>query len=347
MVSDHMVYVLTWTSWSSVFAGTVTAVALSVLMAVIGVALGFTVIRPKEDDPVAGLGFTFGLWAYISIMVSMAAGGFVSGLAAGRQGAEHGFLVWALTVVVGAFCSGIAMRTAVRALGSAVRGIGSGAAGMATAVGKGAVHAASGIVTELKENVKLHLDTEKLGENVSDVLRDTGIETLQPEYLQQQMREARSDLRTALHRLSLKPSDSEKIIAEFLDIEQTRLQKLTGDIDRESAVNALMRTRNIPQSEAQTMVDNAIRAYEHMVRKARESLHEVGAQVQDAKICLKELSDQAREKADRLSSSAARTALLAAAALLLAAVIGMGAGVWGAHTSCGPRHVIESGRIIH
>lgn len=345
MVTEQMVYAFSWISWSGIIAGVMTSVALSILMAVLGVALGFTVIQPKSDEPASGLGAAFGIWSFVSVVVSMAGGGFAAGLCAGQKGAEHGFLVWAVVIIIAACWSSIALGAAVRAVGAAVRNIGSGAAGVASTMGKGAVHAVSGIVGELKENVDLSFDTDKLNENVVSVLRDTGIETLQPEYLQQQMREARSDLRAALHQLSLKPSEWDKIISAFLETEQRRLQELTHGIDKESAVEALMRTRNLPQSEAQTMVDNAMQAYEHAVQKVRESLHEAKSQVHDAEVYLKELSDQARDKADRMAATAAKTALLAAAGLVLAAVISMGAGACGAGTS-GAWYTLQNTYII-
>ena len=202
-----------------------------------------------------------------------------------------------------------------------------------SSVGKGAAQAASGAVAELRDSINLHVDSEKLTRDIGAVLRDTGIETLQPDYLQGQMREARSDVRNALHQLTLEPGNSDQIISAFLQKQEQRLSALADGVDKENAVEALMRVRNVPRNEAEKMLDNAIGAYEQVVSKAREALSEAREQVQDAREYLKTLSVQAREKADNLASTAAKAALAAGLALLVAAAVSMGAGAWGASHS--------------
>lgn len=329
MISEQLVYAFNWSSWGSIIAGGVTAIAISIIMAILGIALGFTVVDPKSDEPASGLGMAFGFWSFISILVSMAGGGFIAGLLSGQRGGTHGFLVWAVVILVGTCFSSVAVGAAVRIIGSAVKSVGSGAADMATSMGKGAMHMTSGVISELRENVKLNLDSDKLTGDVVTVLRDTGIETLQPEYLHQQMREARSDLRSSLHQLSLNPGNSEEVISEFLEKEEQRLSSLTSDIDKEEAVRALMKVRNLPQPEAETMVNNAITAYNHALEKAKDSLIEAKEQIRDAKVYLKQLADQAREKADQMTSMAAKAALAAAVALIIAAFISAWAGMYG------------------
>lgn len=333
MVSEQVLYAFNWTSWSGIIAGGVTAIALSVLLAILGVALGFTVIKPKSEDPVSGLGTAFSVWSFISVIVCMAGGGFIAGLFSGQKGIEHGFMVWAIVVLAGTAFSTVAVGMAVRTIGHALKSAGAGAAEVASAVGKGAVNAGSAAIAELKENVDLKLDGGKLHENVAAVLRDTGVETLQPEYLQGQMREARSDLRKAVRRLSLAPSSYEQVIEDFLQTEKKRLESLSESIDKDAAVKALSTSRNIPEDEARTMVDNALEVYHQAVCKAREALAEAKAQAADAREYLKELAEEAREKADKMASAAAKAALAAALALVVAAFICMAAGVWGTRYS--------------
>lgn len=333
MVPESIAYAFGWVSWSSIFAGGVSAIAVSILMAVLGVALGFTVIHPKSDEPMSGLGTAFGIWSFISVVVSMAVGGFMAGLFAGQRGMEYGFLVWAVVLIAAMFFSSLAVGSAVKSIGVAVKGMGSGAAGLASTMGKSAAHAASSAISELRDNIHLNVDTDKISDHVLSVLRDTGVDTLQPEYLHQQMREARSDLRNSLHQLTLKPSEAEKVIAGFLENEKKRLESLTGNIDKEAAVNALMNQRHIEREEAEGLVDDAIRAYDHALQKAKESLSEAKTQVEDTKEYLKSLAVQAREKADRWASTAAKAALAAAIALIVAGLISIGAGAWGAKTT--------------
>ena len=339
MVSD-IAFAFTRLSWGSIFAGAFSAMGVWIVMFLLGVALGFKMIKPREERPLSGLAATFSGWSFFSVLVSMAAGGFVAGLSAGHHGFEHGFVVWALVLWVSMIFWMIAMASAARMAGSALKSLGTGAAGAASSMGKGVMNAASHAFSDLRENVRLDFDTDKLNDHVMDILRDTGAETLQPEYLHQQMREARSDLRELIHQLSMNPSDMEKFLSQFVDKEKERLESLTKDIDRETAVHTLMTHRNIPQDEAEKMVDDAVSAYRHAVGKAKESLSEARTQVEDARRHVKEMSDRAREKADDVSSAAAKGALAAAVALILAALVSMGAG-W-----CGARYDVSHDRYI-
>ena len=84
-----------WVSWKSIFAGLIAAIAVGVVLALLGMALGFTVFDPMSGDPLAGVGLTFGLWTLVCGIVSLVVGGYVGGLSAGRYGGTHGFLVGA------------------------------------------------------------------------------------------------------------------------------------------------------------------------------------------------------------------------------------------------------------
>ena len=99
MVSD-IAFAFTRLSWGSIFAGAFSAMGVWIVMFLLGVALGFKMIKPREEHPLSGLAATFSGWSFFSVLVSMAAGGFVAGLSAGHHGFEHGFVVWALVLWV-------------------------------------------------------------------------------------------------------------------------------------------------------------------------------------------------------------------------------------------------------
>lgn len=322
---------MTWSliSWQSIIAGTVAALAVSIVMAVLGVALGFTVIQPSSDNPFSGLGMAFGIWGVISVVVSLAVGGFVAGMFAGVRGCEHGFMVWALVLIAATMFSGMAVGMAVRTVGSAVKGVGSGAASVASSVGHGISSLASTVVDQIQEDVNFDFDTGEFKEEVTSVLRDTGAEKLQPEYLKGQMREARSELRSALNKLRLNADDYEQVIADFLNKQKTRLDSITGDIDKDAAVNAIMKKRGIDRAEAEQEVDNAIGVYHKAVDKAEQAITDAQQQLHETKEHIKQMADKARAKADAMASSAAKSALAAALALILGAILCMYAGYYG------------------
>ena len=329
-------------SWQSIIAGAITTLAISIVLAVLGVALGFTVVKPRSDHPASGLGTAFGVWGVISVIVSLAAGGFVAGMFASGKGAEHGFMVWATVLIVGALFSSAAVGMAVRTVGSVVKGFGSGAASVASSVGSamgdGVSNLAHGAMDQIQKHVGLEFDADQLGDKVTATLRDTGIDSLQPDFLKDKLREAKSDLRSALQKISGDTGNYEQVISEFLNKQKARFDSITKDVDKNTAVTALMKKRDMSKQDAEEAVDGALYAYNRAVSKAKEAVNEIQQQIQDTKEQLRETAEQARITADRFASSAAKSALAAAVALILGAVVCVYAGHCGNRYS--PNYVV-------
>ncbi len=317
-------------SWRSIIAGVVTVIAVSIIMALLGIALGFTVIDPLSNDPLDGLGLTFGFWSVLSILVSLALGGYIGGYFAGMHGCKHGFMVWATTLLIASLFSGLAVSSAIKAIGSTVATVGSGAATVVSTAGGGIANLASGAIDSIQENIDLNFDPIELRQDVASVLRDTGVETLQPEYLGQVMLDARSDLRTTVNQLMIHADNYEGIITAFLEKQKERLANITGEIDRETAVTTLMQRRDMSRSDAEQAVDNAVSAYNTAVLRIQDSVNEAQQKVEDAKVHIDAAVQNARVKADRLAGTMAKTSLASAVALIIGAVVCCLAGWYGA-----------------
>jgi hypothetical protein len=119
----------------SIFAGTVTALGLWVLLYALGLALGLSSINPQDTGSARSSGIFTGIWSLISPLIALFVGGIVAGRGAGVQtkssGGIHGLVMWGLTTLVGlwvlsnlvsALAGGLFSvgRTAVDATGSAV-----------------------------------------------------------------------------------------------------------------------------------------------------------------------------------------------------------------------------------
>jgi len=338
MVFNPNVYNFGWVSWGSILAGAVIAIAIWIIMCILSLALGFKVMDPKSEHPVHGLGMTMGGWHAASVVVSLAGGGFMAGMLAGQRGLAHGLLVWAVVTIILVLVSGHAVSLAVRGIFSTVQGIGSGAAGLAglaASAGRDAAHSAAGVLSHVKDSFDFDLDLgeigDKLNDNLTAVLEDTGNEKLRPEYLKNQFREARRDLKKLIRQISLEPTQAENLFNAFMESVKGRIKDLTEDIDRDTAVTTLMNQRDIPRDEAETIVDNALAAYSRIVIQAREKFDDLEEQIDEVGEELKEMANRALDKADQVTSSAAKGASAVAAALIIAALLSMGFGAWGAH----------------
>lgn len=128
-------------SWGAVLAGTAIAVAMSLLLGVLGLALGIGGLRVAHDvaqgvDTVtAGTGT--GLWLVFSTLLSMALGGYVAGRLAGtfsHLDAElHGLCVWALTALASAFLLAHLVSAAISDVSQGIGPLAGVATGTATA----------------------------------------------------------------------------------------------------------------------------------------------------------------------------------------------------------------------
>jgi hypothetical protein len=100
-------------SWSAIFAGTVAAVALTLILVAIGSAFGFASVSPWPGVGAAPTTFTIaaGIWLIVTQWLSAAAGGYLAGRLRVRwhrlhtnevffRDTAHGLLTWATATVL-------------------------------------------------------------------------------------------------------------------------------------------------------------------------------------------------------------------------------------------------------
>ena len=101
-------------SWGAIFAGTVVAFVLNMMLAILGVGIGAATVNAQGAwSPRVGFGAA--TWIAVSCMLSFFCAGWTGGRLAGIPRAVestlHGFLVWGLSVVLAAFLLTSAVRT--------------------------------------------------------------------------------------------------------------------------------------------------------------------------------------------------------------------------------------------
>lgn len=94
-------------SWGAVLGGVVTAVAVQIVLTVLGMAIGLSIIAPSGDqaDPQA-FGIGAGIWWLVTGLISLFLGGWVAGRVAGYpqyfESAMQGFLTWCTVTFISA-----------------------------------------------------------------------------------------------------------------------------------------------------------------------------------------------------------------------------------------------------
>ncbi len=321
-------------SWGSIFGGVVTVLAISILFSILASSIGMFKFDPTSSDPTSGIGTTFGIWTAISLIISMAAGGFVAGKLAGADGFIHGFLVWATSMIVTVIMIGMLAVGAVKTTANVLGAVSSAAGSVISAAGS-AVGSGVSAVADQAQNVFGDIDFSndmsrgEVRRDVREALRKSGVRELQPEYLQRQMDGVRSDLRRSVQRLAKNPNDADQIITNFLDKLQTRADRAFQNVDRADITRAIANNSNMTQAEVERAVDEYSTLINNAVEQGKEQVESLKQNIEEAKQEWEVMKQDALEATDKAANAGGRSALIAFFAMLIAAALSAFAGYYG------------------
>lgn len=321
-------------SWGSVFGGVVTVMAISILLAILASSISLFMFDPQSDEPMSGIGTNVGIWTVVAFIISFTAGGFVAGKLAGADGMIHGFLVWATTTIVTVVLTFSLLSGAVKLTGNILGSVSSVAgniiSGVGSAVGSG-VSKAAGQMDNLFGDMDINsdIDMREVRKDVRQALRKSGIRELQPEYLQRQLSDTRSDLKRSVKRVVRHPKDADRIIDGFGTRLSERADKITSNINRDDITRAIANNSNMSKAEVDRTVDEYMDILESAKEKGQEQIQNLQQGLEQAKQDWEVMKQEARETADKATNAAARSALWSFIALLIGAVLCAVAGSFG------------------
>lgn len=331
-------------SWGSIIAGVVTVMSISLLLTTLGTSLGLSMLSPQSEDVINGADKAVLIWSVVSIVLSLACGGFVAGRLAGVDGTLHGFLSWATALLVasvlGFAAAGGILHMAGNAVGAAASAAGSAVSGLGSAAGK-----AAGMTADMGKNIadKLGLDTQlseqQTDKQVLDALRKSNIKELQPDYLQSQLKAAGDDLASAVKDLAINPGNSDAILGDLSNKLKSRMDTVSKGVDRNEVKKALADNTQLTPEEADKSVDNFIQARDQAVKEVNGRMEQLENKLNEAKAQYAEFKKQAKEKADAASRAGAKIALWSFIGLLAGAIVSSLAGLWGVNTHPSKRRV--------
>ncbi|XID75456.1 hypothetical protein ACF3NA_02630 [Alkanindiges sp. WGS2144] len=288
-------------SWGAIFAGVIMALAIQVLLMLLGTAIGLSTLNPaKEANPMDGLATGGLIWWTISSIIAMFLGGWVSGrLANGtpKDGLMHGAMVWALATLL-----------LTTAMGRVVTGVGT-LIGQGLAVGGAAVAAAApGAVDSAQDTLRKNgFDLNNIREEAKTLLRQTGKPELQPENLRAQAQQATDQAtNTAQANANAAPAQQNANVDQLLQNLFREGQDTVNAVDRQALVNVLVARGQTP-AEAERTVDGWIGTYQ----TARQQMQAAEAKAR-----------QAAQQAADAATKAALWAFIASLLGVIAAAIG-------------------------
>ncbi len=133
-------------SWGAIFAGVVLAVAVQLVLGILGTGIGLTLVDPVEGSTpgAAGFGIGAGIYWLITTVLALGAGGYaaarVAGVAERFDALVHGLVVWGVTLILTLYL----LTSAVGGIiGGAFRTVGAVAGAAGSSVGAAAPKVAS------------------------------------------------------------------------------------------------------------------------------------------------------------------------------------------------------------
>lgn len=136
-------------SWAAIFAGAVSAAALSLILALLGTGLGFSTLSPYEDHSAVVMGVSAILWLSLTSILASGIGGYMAGRLRVKwatvhtdevffRDTAHGLLAWAVATLLTAALFGSALTSAISGATTAGAGVAKTAVAGAAAAGTAA-----------------------------------------------------------------------------------------------------------------------------------------------------------------------------------------------------------------
>ena len=160
-------------SWAAVIAAVILALAIQLVLNMIGAGFGFSAIDPLQGETPSAMTFSIaaGIWMVVSSMFGLFAGGWLASYLAGvtrdEDGTLHGLVTWGLSTV---FVVLFLMTVFGSLLGSTLNGLGYGAAAVAPQAAQSGA-ATSAPVSE--EDIRVLINQLMSEGNTQEALIDT------------------------------------------------------------------------------------------------------------------------------------------------------------------------------
>lgn len=300
-------------SWGAIFAGAISAIALTALLSLLGLGIGLGSFDPAQGDSAAGVPkMTLLWWAVVSILAT-GIGGFIAARLAGiprsLTGALHGLAVWSVATIVTLWLATTAVGFALGAASSVVSTTARVASGAVTTVGGAAVGAGQAAMPSAEQVApardRVIAEALALGQAAGVDRRDA--------------REAQNALAATARDIARTPGDMSADLSQLIDRLFQGPQAALSPAERERLVDEIARRSGVSREEAQQIAARWQTQAEAGIAQVRTQGGEV---IQQAGTTAANVSNQALD----LMAMAAWGMFLISLAGLVAAVIGAALG---------------------
>lgn len=315
-------------SWSAIIAGLVTFIALGILFSLIGAAIGLGITDLTATNPLDGVGMGLIIWSIISLIVSLAAGGYVAGYTANRAGLLHGFLTWAVSVIAALILATSAVTGAFNTVGAMLGMAGNAVADTAGSIGGSVANLSQASFDEITKN--LNVDTSNLDEDVKTALEESDIPELQPDYLQAQLDNTVSDIQAAAKSVLVDGESAENAFQGVYSNIQDRLDTIGQELDEDELTKVIADNTDLTDEEADKAVANVKETYQESRQNAEKLLNNAETELNKLSAQVSEGVEQGIETTNDAMNDASKYSIYAFIGLLLGLCLTAYAGKFGA-----------------
>ncbi len=218
-------------SWSAIFAGLVTALAVSICLSFLIATLGSSQMDFTSSSPFRGSFLSIGLGSLIVMLISLASGGFIAGRFAETAGVIHGFLTWSLITLFMTLQSIHVVSSTANLSAKTVEA--------STSIIQQTVNSLSPLFSKINSDgfEKFFAEKDDNGINFDTLNRqlhsllNKGIPALNPDRLKQTYQAALNDIGSAITALKNDPSHYSSILNNLRNKLFHRLEALTAKFD--------------------------------------------------------------------------------------------------------------------
>lgn len=298
-------------SWRAIFAGTITALSVMLVLNLIGLAIGLGSINPTEEsNPLSGLGTGALIWWIISNLIALFAGAFVAARVgvsfSTKSGIVQGLMTWALYTFISAWLL-------TSAIGSIISGVGNLVSGVLSTAGNVVENQVGPIIQDQLQDVDISL--EQAQQEFLQLLEDTNKEELDPDNLEQTGQEIASQAENTASQAARQPGNADQQVQEIFNRARNQAENTFEALDREALVNVLMERTDMSRPEAERTVDRYIAQYERLRVRAEEFINNA--------------QEQAAQTAENVAQAVSDASLYLAIALVLGILVSIGGGIAG------------------
>lgn len=321
-------------SWGSVIAGAVTFAAVFLVLSLITSALGFGFLNPNGAEPLSGVGVSTAISVVITLLLSFCAGGFVAGAASRRSGKLHGFLTWALSVLllftmVSTIISSV-LTTTANVAGTVAKETANVAGSVASTTGSAVSKTTDAIYNEIAGQLgDANIDTDAAVEDAEQILRDTGVKELQPEYLKDTLSEASNEIAEAGKELVVNPENADAIVDDLVNSLTQKADDIGKEVDRDSVANAIEQNTDLNQEEAEETVDNIVNGLNTASEEAKVQINNAAKSIEETKTNVEETTSEVVDQAEDVAQDVTNAFSTGSVLIFVGLAIGLAATIYG------------------